>query len=130
MKENPITGGKSVVHKPLQVKDLDKILGEMEEAGESRPSRAWAAFEEDALRKAYGKIPVRDLAEMFDRSISAVKSKAWLLGLAERSRPRQRVPCVFCGSGPHSIKVAVVKKDNDPETFKKLLALAGPKPPR
>ncbi len=32
------------------------------------------------------------------------------------------------GRGPHSIKVCIVKKDNSPEVFRKLVELAGPKP--
>lgn len=34
------------------------------------------------------------------------------------------------GYGPHSIKVCVVKKDNDNETFDRLLSVVGPKPQR
>ena len=34
------------------------------------------------------------------------------------------------GSGPHSIKVCIVKKDNDPKVFARLVEQAGPKPPR
>jgi hypothetical protein len=32
------------------------------------------------------------------------------------------------GAGPHKIKVCVVKKDNEPEVFKRLLEIVGPKP--
>ncbi|NQU77368.1 hypothetical protein HQ544_01585 [Candidatus Falkowbacteria bacterium] len=32
------------------------------------------------------------------------------------------------GTGPHNIKVCIVKKDNSPEIFKKLLEITGPKP--
>ena len=32
------------------------------------------------------------------------------------------------GDGPHWIKVCVVKKDNSRETFKRLLAIVGPRP--
>jgi len=32
------------------------------------------------------------------------------------------------GHGPHNIKVCIVKKDNDPSTWDKLLKIVGPKP--
>ena len=32
------------------------------------------------------------------------------------------------GPGPHRIKVCIVKKDNDPEVFARLLKIVGPKP--
>ena len=32
------------------------------------------------------------------------------------------------GNGPHWIKVCIVKKDQDPEVWKKILEIAGPKP--
>ena len=32
------------------------------------------------------------------------------------------------GKGPHSIKVVIVKKDNTPEMWAKLLSIVGPKP--
>jgi hypothetical protein len=35
--------------------------------------------------------------------------------------------CVH-GDAPHWIKVCVVKKDNEPEVFKRLLEIVGPKP--
>src|SRR5215467_6514850 len=34
------------------------------------------------------------------------------------------------GPCPHSIKVCVVKKDNDPNVFSELCSIAGPKPKR
>lgn len=34
------------------------------------------------------------------------------------------------GRGPHSIKICVVRKDNDPAVFKQVSTLAGPKPER
>lgn len=34
------------------------------------------------------------------------------------------------GSGPHLIKVCIVKKDNPPQTYASLLKQAGPKPAR
>ena len=34
------------------------------------------------------------------------------------------------GNGPHSIKVCVVKKDNNPQLVALLVEQAGPKPPR
>ena len=34
------------------------------------------------------------------------------------------------GRGPHSVKVCIVKKGNDPNVFAELAALAGPKPTR
>lgn len=34
------------------------------------------------------------------------------------------------GEGPHWIKVCVVKKDNEPSTFARLLEIVGPKPRR
>jgi hypothetical protein len=37
--------------------------------------------------------------------------------------------CVH-GEGPHRIKVCVVKKDNDPQTWAQLIEIVGPKPGR
>ena len=34
------------------------------------------------------------------------------------------------GEGPHSIKVCIVKKDNDSGIWKKLMSIVGPKPER
>ncbi len=48
--------------------------------------RPWTKYEEIDLKRNYGKVDVEEIAEQLQRSVPAVKTRAWHLGLCPKQK--------------------------------------------